>query len=254
LGRGFLLSKLAESAYNDAEIYVMEGDISATTKNFSKYSFLPEGQILKDVISDEAHKNVAEYFEKLNFDVGMLKKLERCKPLSMYFALSSFTPKSREYLTLEMGFDTLLSQKSLGKKSVEYLETLADFHGAWDNQCPSMKDASDILNHKYTDEFNETRFDDLTSIIGYTAEGDLNEVTAKYGALNEKYKSQELFHRCSVLPRNINWVEKITDIASKNKTAFLAVGAGHLIGSDNLLNLLEKKGFKIEFINQEADE
>jgi uncharacterized protein YbaP (TraB family) len=44
--------------------------------------------------------------------------------------------------------------------------------------------------------------------------------------------------------RNRNWVEKFIEISAKGSYLF-AVGAGHLPGEAGVLNLLEKKGFKL---------
>ena len=44
--------------------------------------------------------------------------------------------------------------------------------------------------------------------------------------------------------RNIAWNKKLKSILKKKPT-FVAVGAGHLGGSNGLINLLQKQGFKI---------
>ena len=44
--------------------------------------------------------------------------------------------------------------------------------------------------------------------------------------------------------RNINWIPKIKDYASKGK-AFIAVGAGHLGGENGVIRLLENQGYKV---------
>lgn len=49
--------------------------------------------------------------------------------------------------------------------------------------------------------------------------------------------------------RNKNWMEKIPHIMMQAPTFFI-VGAGHLPGSDGLLELLEKQGYKVEPYNK----
>ena len=45
--------------------------------------------------------------------------------------------------------------------------------------------------------------------------------------------------------RNKNWIDDITKTIEKEKT-FIAVGMAHLGGNNGILNLLNKKGFKLE--------
>ena len=47
--------------------------------------------------------------------------------------------------------------------------------------------------------------------------------------------------------RNVNWLDNIDNLISQDKV-FIAVGMGHLGGEKGLLNLLRKKGYKLERI------
>ena len=42
--------------------------------------------------------------------------------------------------------------------------------------------------------------------------------------------------------RNKNWVQQLKDIMEK-ESAFIAVGAGHLVGKQGLIELLKKEGY-----------
>lgn len=46
--------------------------------------------------------------------------------------------------------------------------------------------------------------------------------------------------------RNANWVVKIEELLQGSGTTFIAVGAGHLIGPDSVIAMLEAKGIKSE--------
>ncbi|MEO5908878.1 MAG: TraB/GumN family protein, partial [Ginsengibacter sp.] len=45
--------------------------------------------------------------------------------------------------------------------------------------------------------------------------------------------------------RNKNWVKQLKEIMKK-ESVFVAVGAGHLIGEEGLINLLKTQGYKVE--------
>jgi hypothetical protein len=44
--------------------------------------------------------------------------------------------------------------------------------------------------------------------------------------------------------RNKNWVKQLKEIM-KNKSVFVAVGAGHLVGDTGLIRLLKKAGYNV---------
>lgn len=48
--------------------------------------------------------------------------------------------------------------------------------------------------------------------------------------------------------RNREWIEKLaTD--NHSETAFIAVGAGHLVGDEGVLTLLEENGYSVSEVN-----
>src|SRR5262249_2889342 len=49
-----------------------------------------------------------------------------------------------------------------------------------------------------------------------------------------------------LLDRNKKWVDSLEKMFDGEKDVFVTVGAGHLVGKDSVVELLQKKGFKIE--------
>ncbi|HVK61809.1 MAG TPA: TraB/GumN family protein, partial [Bdellovibrionales bacterium] len=52
--------------------------------------------------------------------------------------------------------------------------------------------------------------------------------------------------------RNRAWVPRIMDHHQKHFPAFIAVGAGHLVGANNLLDLLKKQGFEVKRVSADS--
>lgn len=52
-----------------------------------------------------------------------------------------------------------------------------------------------------------------------------------------------------IVQRNHNWMPKIKAMFNNDKTEFVLVGLGHLIGEDGVLELLKKDGFTVEQID-----
>jgi uncharacterized protein YbaP (TraB family) len=49
-----------------------------------------------------------------------------------------------------------------------------------------------------------------------------------------------------LVDRNATWMPKLTELLKGNETVFVAVGAGHLVGPDGIVALLQKAGYKVE--------
>ncbi|MCA0431249.1 MAG: TraB/GumN family protein [Bacteroidetes bacterium] len=66
---------------------------------------------------------------------------------------------------------------------------------------------------------------------------------------NYEYEANEMDMEALLKNRNLNWVNKLPNLF-KEKSQFVAVGAGHLLGEFGILNLLKKLGYQIEPITQ----
>jgi uncharacterized protein YbaP (TraB family) len=56
-------------------------------------------------------------------------------------------------------------------------------------------------------------------------------------------------HREVNVERNARWVARIRTMLADSETEFVAIGAGHLVGPDNLLNQLRAGGLTVERLN-----
>ena len=48
-----------------------------------------------------------------------------------------------------------------------------------------------------------------------------------------------------LVKRNESWIQKMTELM-KDKSVFFAVGAAHLCGEEGLIELIKKKGYRVE--------
>lgn len=241
------MSQELKAAYSGASLLIVEGDFPNVFK-FRRDALLPEEQKLKNVISTEAYKNITNYLNIDNYISS--EEIETYSPLLAYFVVGSVKPNSRKHVIGFPGFDSMILNQATGRKNIAFLETVADLFQGFSRNCPSVTDASDLLNDDHSALAVEKKFDDVHRIGEYIFNGDLENVIHEYENLKSNYKSEEVFHRCSVLPRNIQWAEKISKIITREKSTFIAVGAAHLIGEGSLIEALKKQGFKLEFIEQ----
>ena len=48
-----------------------------------------------------------------------------------------------------------------------------------------------------------------------------------------------------IIQRNKRWISRIEDLMRQDENVLVIVGAGHLVGTENILELLKKKGYEI---------
>jgi uncharacterized protein YbaP (TraB family) len=56
-------------------------------------------------------------------------------------------------------------------------------------------------------------------------------------------------HREVNVERNMRWVARIRTMLADDRTEFVAIGMGHLVGPDNLLEQLRAGGLDVQRVN-----
>ncbi|UCD72345.1 MAG: TraB/GumN family protein [Syntrophobacterales bacterium] len=62
----------------------------------------------------------------------------------------------------------------------------------------------------------------------------------------KSFKDYPNIHDRLLIQRNKKWILKIENLIRENKNVLVIVGAGHLVGPDGLIDLLEKKGYTLK--------
>jgi uncharacterized protein YbaP (TraB family) len=83
-------------------------------------------------------------------------------------------------------------------------------------------------------------------VIGAWVKGDLAALERE--TVTEMRKEAPDAFRILIKSRNRNWAEEIEKLMTGDQDYFIAVGAGHLLGEDSVISLLEKRGIKVERI------
>jgi uncharacterized protein YbaP (TraB family) len=146
---------------------------------------------------------------------------------------------------MQMGFDPNYGvdvyffdkAKKDGKEQI-FLETL-EFQMKLFTELPD-KEGDALLRQTLKDlEVTETM---LPDILGAWKTGD----AARFGAIMTKsFQGLPDIYNRFVVQRNKAWVGFIERLIAQGGTAMVVVGAGHLVGPDNLIQLLQGKGYAI---------
>ena len=59
-------------------------------------------------------------------------------------------------------------------------------------------------------------------------------------------KDDQLMYERLLVNRNRTWLPKLDALLTRNRRAFVVVGAAHLVGPDGLLAMFRAKGYKVD--------
>lgn len=196
----------------------------------------PPGNQLKDHLSAKTYQKVMKRLKKMN-----LANIQRMKPWYVALMLSSSNMGNQG--GTEKGIDNHFFQqaKKSGKKIVG-LET-AEYQIKIFDDLPEKLQVKHLNYALKNSEKNIHVIDTLTTYWkAGNAEGAHNWLNSQVSL--KKY-SKELYQNL-IVQRNQNWRIKIEKMFKNPETPMIVVGLAHLVGPDNLINLLKKDGYTVE--------
>jgi uncharacterized protein len=234
------LAEPIEAAYKNSRIAAFEADLAAleemqTQLKMLQRAQLPPGETIQQHLSKETYQLLHDYLEDT---VGIGGMFDQFRPWFAAMALSVIE-------VTKLGFDPsqgidkhfYTRAKADGKKIVPLetvdfqLELLSGF--AKEDQEALMKQTlQDVRSFK-------TIFADL---IDAWKNGDAAKLD---GLILDHMKGSPEIHQKLLIDRNHQWLKKIEGMLSGKENAFVVVGAGHLVGKESVVDLLQKKGFKV---------
>jgi uncharacterized protein YbaP (TraB family) len=240
----FPLDKNIEAAYRNSKKVVFEADIAgARDQEFQSkmvaQGLYTEGQTLQQNISKETYALLEKKAAALGLTMAQLNPL---KPWLCASAVSGLA-------LMKMGFDPnygvdvyFFDKAKKDDKEMLFLETL-DFQTKLFTEL-SSKEEDAFLRQSLKDlEVIETLLPDM---VNAWKTGDAPRLGA---FLTMSFKDLPGLYNRFVIERNKAWVSTIDRLLAQGGTSFVVVGAGHLGGPDNLLQLLQNKGYRIEQIS-----
>ena len=237
------LDKNVEAAYKNCQRVVFEADIDgARDPEFQSkmlaHGLYTEGETLQQNISRETYS----LLEKRATTIGIT--MAQLNPLKPWLCASAIS----ELELMKMGFDPqygidvyVFDRAKKDGKEIHFLETL-DFQIELLAGLSGTEGDAFLRQTLKELEVIETLSPDM---VNAWENGD----TARFGTIMAlSYNDLPELYSRFVVQRNKEWVSKIEDLVALGETALVVVGAGHLVGPDNLLQLLKDRGYTIEQI------
>ena len=225
---------LKQAVVNSKEIYLeLDLDDPATLMGGLMLMNMKDGKKLKDLYKSEEYERVKNFFkDSLKTPIGLFQQM---KP---EFLVALLYPKMMPCNAASSIEESIMQLAKANGKQIKGLETMA-FQASIFDSIPYEKQAAELLHtidsmessKKYFNEmlsaYKEQRLDKIENIINNPEFGET--------------ENQDIL----LDNRNINWVSQLKEIM-KNKSVFIAVGAGHLVGTNGLIALLRAAGYTVK--------
>lgn len=229
------LSKKVTDALDRSKQLVLELDFDDPTlmQTLQQNMMMPDGQTAEDYLNEEEYELLAGFFkDSLNMP------FERIKGIKPFF-LSSMTIS--HFLGCQpASFEQTLTKTAKNKgMEVKGLETVEEQLSFIDNLSMEMKKKMLMENLKQYDKSKKMFREQVEYYLSENLEG-LNSIIDDYMSSDYTQLRDDL-----LVKRNKNWMPEIRKMIQE-QPSMVAVGAGHLPGSDGLLELLGEAGYSVE--------
>jgi len=228
-------------AYADSQMVIFETDMNAMADptvqgKMLQLSVYPEGQDLYQNISQTTRRD----FEKKMAEIGLpAEQFVRFKPwfIAMTLEVMEF---QRLGFDPNYGVDMYFFRKSQkDRKAVGFLETV-DFQV---NLLAGMDEANQASFLDQTLKDLEQVSELSERLIEYWQTGNAAQL---YILLSKNFQGHPQILDRILIDRNKNWVTQIESLMPAEKNILVVVGAMHLVGPDSVVDLLRKKGYRLE--------
>ena len=230
----FAFSEIAKQKFNNSKQVYLELDMDDPQLQSVMMGLmqLPDKESLKNKLGESNFNRLDSFLKKeMNMNLALF---DRFKPMMLMSLLAQRLLSCAAMESYEMNFVKMASEQ---KKELLGLERVEDQVAVFD-AIPDSLEIRSIMNMVNDFESQKKEFTRMSSL--YKAQN-LESLYQLLVASPEMMGSQELL----LDRRNRNWIP-IMESAMKKSSTFFAVGAGHLAGSQGVLELLRKQGYKVK--------
>lgn len=235
-------SDIVQSAFDKTEQLGLEIDMSdpSMPMEMMKSMYMKDGKSLADYTSDEELESLDHLMKGkvpgMNFEM-----MQNIKPFFLSaMAMSSFANCEE----MPLAYDTHFMQKAQKEeKEIFGLEKLQDQFDMID-KVSYKEQVSELL--KMAEMSSEENIQNYRDLIDLYEAKDLKGMMTY---LMEDDSSVNLYQEDFLDNRNKNWIPVIAEKANQ-KSTFFAFGAAHLAGKNGVVQLLRRKGYKVEALDR----
>jgi uncharacterized protein YbaP (TraB family) len=236
-----VLPAAIDSAYADAEALLMELDMddldqAQLQQAMQDLAVLPADQSLQQVLGPQTYADFAQKARALGIEPAML---DRFRP---WFAAITLV----QLQLMKLGFDPAagvemrVTRRATGDgKQIQGLETARQQLEIL-SRLPEKEQREFLL---YSVDDAQRMSSEVDALLAAWRSGDA-EALAK--VLQEGYEKYPDLYRPLTVERNRKWIPQIEQLLDDRDDYLVVVGALHLVGTDSVIDLLERKGHKLK--------
>lgn len=223
-----------EEAYRGSDIVAFEIDMSKVDPmSIMKYMTYTDGTKLKDKISSENYELVRQKFSAIGMTEVMFANM---RPWAAAITLQANMLQEAGY-EKSLGIDEhFMNKASSDGKKIRALET-AEYQMGLLSEFDNVGDS--FIN--YTIESSDGPDAEIDRMIKAWKEGNKDELLRLLDSTRYEYPEFEAMYEKIIDERNDNMTIKVEEWLKEDKTIFIVVGAGHIIGEKGIINQLKKK-------------
>jgi uncharacterized protein YbaP (TraB family) len=235
------LPAAVDSAYADAEQLVMEIDMddldsAKMQQDVLELATQPADRTLQQQLGPEAYQQVLSKAQPLGIDPALL---DHFKP---WFA--AFTIVQAQMMQLGLASDSgvewrITRRAAEDHKPIRGLETPREQLEIM-ARLPEKQQREFLL---YSVEDAQRMASELDDLLSAWRGGDAQKMAK---LLQEGFDEYPDLYRPLTVERNRKWVPQIEQLLDDKDDYLVVVGALHLVGKDSVIDLLERKGHKVE--------
>jgi uncharacterized protein YbaP (TraB family) len=195
---------------------------------------------LSSLLSEEDRARLAAVLERIGLPAAAVE------PMRPWLAAAAIavTPLVGAGVDMEAGVDTTLlaDARATAKAAVGFETGEEQLHFMADLPQPV---ALELLRRTMEDLDVAARVAEITAVW---LAGDVERLTTLvlFDDPGPPTEATDAFYRILLVERNARWAARLADRLDGAGTSFVVVGAGHLLGPDSLLVMLEAEGVTIE--------
>ncbi len=231
-----------ENAFERSDVLVVEVNVDDEKRmdlqKLTGTAFYLGNETFEDHVSPETCDLVKKELGELGIPLDLVQKQ---KPWLLAMTIASFEI-SKLGFDPNYGTDKYFLSKAMGKKEILELESF-DYQIALFSKL-SEKEQELFLIYILKDIKVLER--ELNRLVQAWTLGDIKSVESIIKKSVKEDKRLTPIYEKLIYERNRNMASKIEDYLKTKETYFVIVGAGHLVGSKGIIEILKRKGFTIE--------
>lgn len=230
-----------EKAYKASELLVFETDLGEFNKTSVQQKMMAkavygDGSTIDKHLSAKTYKLLDEYCTSSGISLSQLKHF---KPSIIAVTLASI--ELAKFGVAKEGVDSFFHKLATqDKKGIEGLETIDQQIQYVVGMGEGNEDAYITLSLQDLKSIRR----DYDTMVDAWKKGDVKKLDALFIA-ELKTKMPKLYKEL-LTDRNKNWLPMIEAYHQTPEKEFILVGAGHLVGSDGIIEALKRKGYTVE--------